>query len=324
VVNQCFARWSNKRRAARGQVVMQRMRSPQIQIQVTDDPRSKSTAKRPFMWPSRFGIHGIQVTDDPRSRSTARRPCSSPKKAEWPMDWGASRWSEACFSTPALARIPRHHLVEPNSTNHCTWRSHNHSLVFDSDEARQKFLDLLARYKALHGVLVHAYCLMGTHPHVVCTSSRGQPAFSAFWKVVNQCFARWSNKRRAARGQVVMQRMRSPQIRGDGKHLLTVMRYGDLNPVRAKLVRSAKDWRWSSHRHYAFGEANPLLDVPDDYLALGRSEAARRLAYQRLFARALVAHLVVRRPDIVDALFIGPARWVARRLARVGAGPPAG
>jgi putative transposase len=221
-----------------------------------------------------------------------------------------------------LSRIPRHHLVEPNSTNHCTWRSHNHSLVFDSDAARRKFLRLLAAYKGLHGVLIHAYCLMGTHPHVVCTSTRGQPAFSAFWKVVNQCFARWTNKRRGARGQVVMQRMRSPQIHGDGRHLLTVMRYGDLNPVRAKLVRSAKDWRWSSHRHYALGEKNPLIDEPDEFVALGRTDTARRLAYRRLFGRARVAPLVRRRPELVDASFIGPRRWVAHRLARVGTGPP--
>jgi putative transposase len=35
------------------------------------------------------------------------------------------------------------------------------------------------------------------------------------------------------------------------------MRCGDLNPVRAGLVRSPKDCAWSSHR-YAFGEPNPL------------------------------------------------------------------
>jgi putative transposase len=224
----------------------------------------------------------------------------------------------------ALARLPRHFLVEANSTNHCTWRSHNHSLVFDSDSARKKFLRLLARYKRVHGVLVHSYCLMGTHPHVVCTSSKGQPAFSAFWKVVNQCFARWSNKRRGARGQVVMQRMSSPQIHPGGAHLLTVMRYGDLNPVRARIVRSAKDWRWSSHRHYALGEANPLIDVPDDYIALGHSATARRLAYRRLFARKLVAHLAIRRRELVDALFIGPLRWVEKRIAGLGSALPDG
>jgi hypothetical protein len=34
-----------------------------------------------------------------------------------------------------VARVARILLVEENSTNHCTWRSHGHALVLDSDEA---------------------------------------------------------------------------------------------------------------------------------------------------------------------------------------------
>ena len=32
------------------------------------------------------------------------------------------------------------------------------------------------------------------------------------------------------------------------------LRYLDRNPVRRRLVKQAKDWRWSSFRHYAFRE----------------------------------------------------------------------
>ena len=127
---------------------------------------------------------------------------------------------------------------------------------------------------------------MGTHPHVVVVATHGQAEFSRFWKVVNQLSARWYNKRqKSRRGQVVSQRMKSPLIQpdGHGRHVLTVMRYGDLNPVRAGMVRSPKDYPWSSYRHYAFGEPNPLIDDEPEYLALGHEPAQRRLAYQHLF-----------------------------------------
>jgi putative transposase len=213
-------------------------------------------------------------------------------------------------------------LVEAGTTNHCTWRSHNGTLVLDSEEAKRKFLDLLARYKDRYGIEILAYCVMGTHPHVVVRAVNGQEDFSRFWKVVNQCFARWSNRRTHGRGQVVMERLRSPRIRSGASHQLTVMRYGDMNPVRAGLVRRPKDWPWSSHRHYAYGEPNELVTDASDYVALGRTEPERRKAYLHLFATRLVASVGGRRPDLVIGPFIGDDAWVARRLAHCGLSPP--
>ncbi len=122
-----------------------------------------------------------------------------------------------------MPRVPRGLLVEENSTNHCTWRSHDFGLVLDSNEARDKFLALVRKYKEKFGIEILSYCLMGTHPHVMCTSLLGQEAFSAFWKVVNWGFARWYNRRTNGRGQVVMERLRSPMVQ-TGRHQLEVMR----------------------------------------------------------------------------------------------------
>jgi len=220
-----------------------------------------------------------------------------------------------------VARVPRALLVEEGSTNHCTWRSHNHSLVLDSDEARARFLELLRKYKEKFGVEIHSYCLMGTHPHVMCRATKGQVAFSAFWKVVNWGFAYWSNRRTHGRGQVVMERLQSPRIQ-DGQHQLAVMRYGDLNPVRAGLVRSPKHWRWSSYGHYAFGAPDELVTDAPEYLALGRTAAARRSAYLHLFAQPLTKELTRRRVDLVRGPFIGDRDWVTSRLVTCGLSPP--
>lgn len=221
-----------------------------------------------------------------------------------------------------MARPPRFCLVEHESTNHCTWQAHDHERVFEEPGARERFLDLLGAYKAKYQLRLHSYCLMGTHPHVVCTCDGSQESFSRFWQVVNGQFARWYNRRKGRRGQVVMERMRSPRIQEQGAHQLTVMRYGDLNPVRAGLVRSPKDWKWSSYRHYAFGEPNPLIDDAVEYLALGRTGPQRRKAYQSLFALPLSVTLRLARPELVTAPFIGDAVWVADRMNAAGLSPP--
>ncbi len=230
-------------------------------------------------------------------------------------------WRAPCSSRFTVPRIPRRSLVEENSTNHCTWRSHGFGLVLDSDAAREKFLALLGKYKDKFGIQILSYCLMGTHPHVMCRAGGGQVAFSDFWKVVNWGFARWYNQRTNGRGQVVMERLRSPLIQ-DGRHQLEVMRYGDLNPVRAKLVRSAAAWKWSSHRHYAYGEENDLITDAPEYLALGATGPQRRKSYLHLFARQFLEPLLIRRPDLVDVPFVGEASWLAQRLFACGLSPP--
>lgn len=220
-----------------------------------------------------------------------------------------------------MARVPRGVLVIEGSTNHCTWRSHGYGPVLDSDDARSFFLGLLRKYKEKYGIEIHSYCLMGTHPHVMCRSTKGQRAFSGFWQVVNGCFARWYNLRTKGRGQVVMERLRSPRIQ-DGRHQLEVMRYGDMNPVRAGLVEAPSHWRWSSFRHYAYGEPDDLITDAPEYLALGRNGPERRTAYLHLFAQPLADAVRVRRTDLVDGPFVGEPGWVAGRLVAAGLSPP--
>jgi hypothetical protein len=45
-------------------------------------------------------------------------------------------------------------------------------LLFDSETA-ELFLSLIGKYKQRYGILIHSYCLMSTHPHVVLTSTQG-------------------------------------------------------------------------------------------------------------------------------------------------------
>ena len=51
-------------------------------------------------------------------------------------------------------------------------------------------------------------------------------------------------------------------------HLITVARYVEGNPVRARLVKSAKDWHWSSHEERT-GEASLIhefpMELPNDW-----------------------------------------------------------
>ena len=57
-------------------------------------------------------------------------------------------------------------------------------------------------------------------------------------------------------------------------YLLTCMRYIELNPVRANMVRSPAHYRWSSYRHNGQGRVDPLLTPHEIYTRLARHAGA--------------------------------------------------
>src|SRR5512136_2351075 len=126
-------------------------------------------------------------------------------RGAWRSRWCfQGEWVGARLAMPRwVGRLPRYALVEEGSYNHCSWRSHDQAFTLESPEAKQKFLGLVAHYKPRFGIRVLSYCVMGNHPHLVLVCDRGQAAFSAFFRLVNQRFARWYNCRHARRGQVV-------------------------------------------------------------------------------------------------------------------------
>ena len=69
----------------------------------------------------------------------------------------------------------------------------------------------------------------------------------------------------------------------DEHYLLTCMRYIELNPVRADMVKSPAHHRWSSYRSNAQGKDNPLVAIHPEYKRLGSNSAQRWAAYRELF-----------------------------------------
>jgi putative transposase len=111
----------------------------------------------------------------------------------------------------------------------------------------------------------------------------------------------------------------------DEAHLMTAIRYVELNPVKAKLVERAEDWRWSSARAHVRQKADGFTDLQ----ALGGVHANwRAMLRGRLEAGDLneagariEAHQRTGRP-LGEASFIDRLeRETRRRLKREKPGP---
>jgi len=76
-------------------------------------------------------------------------------------------------------------------------------------------------------------------------------------------------------GHVWQGRFKSPVVQDD-EHLLCVLRYIEANPLRADMVATAGEYRWSSFAAHGQGEANDLLDPVPAYEALAAYPAVRQ------------------------------------------------
>lgn len=167
-------------------------------------------------------------------------------------------------------------------------RGNRKGIIFDDDEDRRRFLDVLTDASDRYRLRCLSYCLMGNHYHVVVeTADRN---LSDAMHFLNGVFAQASNLRHGRSGHLLEGRFRSVVIDND-VYLWNANLYVVLNPVAAGLVTHPSEWPWSSFRSTAGLEAAPPLLSLDwlDWVfgCSTRDDSQRR--YRELLATALVA-----------------------------------
>lgn len=128
---------------------------------------------------------------------------------------------------------------------HITSRGNAGEKIFFTDSDRDTFLETLAQTVDRYGWLCHAYCLMTNHYHLVIETPNAN--LSRGMRHLNGVYTQWINRHNKRTGHIFQGRFKSILVEKES-HLLELARYVVLNPVRAEMVRSPRDWRWSSYR----------------------------------------------------------------------------
>ncbi len=165
-----------------------------------------------------------------------------------------------------MARLAR--VVAPGLPHHVTQRGNRRQEVFFSDADYAAYKALVAEHCRGAGVAVWAYCLMPNHVHLILVPS-DEDGLRAALGEAHRRYTRRVNVREGWRGYLWQGRFASFVM--DERHLLAAARYVELNPVRARLVKTARQWRWSSARAHLKGEDDglvavaPLLEIVGDW-----------------------------------------------------------
>src|SRR6266566_5664240 len=141
-----------------------------------------------------------------------------------------------------MPRPPR--LQAAGATYHVTTRGNRKQEIFVDDRDRLRFLQLLEQVVEVLDWRCHTYCLMTNHYHLLVQTPEAD--ISSGMHRLNGVYARWFNWRHGYEGHLFERRFHDVLVEGHA-HLLELTRYIVLNPVRAGLVRTAGEWRWSSY-----------------------------------------------------------------------------
>jgi putative transposase len=172
-----------------------------------------------------------------------------------------------------MGRLAR--VVIPGLPHHITQRGNRRQQTFFQEEDYAAYLELMAQWCREEGVEIWAYSLLPNHAHLIAVPAQEESLRRAIGEA-HRRYTRRINLREEWRGYLWEGRFASFVL--DEPHLLAAARHVELNPVRAKLVGRARDWRWSSARAHLAGRDDPLVTVApllamvDDWKALLRSK----------------------------------------------------
>jgi putative transposase len=150
---------------------------------------------------------------------------------------------------------------------HVINRANGRFNIFESDAAYRDFEILLKEMQSLYDMRILAYVLMPNHWHMLLYPKHdGDLAKNMRWLGTTHTRRFHTQTNTVGMGHLYQGRYKSFLVEGD-RHLLTVLKYIERNPVRAKLAIHVEDWQWGSAYHRTKGtlvQKELLAEIPTD------------------------------------------------------------
>jgi len=140
-----------------------------------------------------------------------------------------------------MSRLAR--VVAVGVAHHVTQRGTDHQAIFLSPHGQDVYLALLKAHAEQQRLRILGYCLMTNHVHLLAVPERPDSLAKAL-RDTHGRFAQYANAVQGRSGHFWQNRFYSCPV--EDCHTGRVMAYIELNPVRAGLVSSAREYRWSS------------------------------------------------------------------------------
>ena len=206
-----------------------------------------------------------------------------------------------------MARALR--ITFPGAFYHVTSRGNERKAVFKSKRDREKFLEYLESATQRYDALIHAYCMMDNHYHLLLQTPSGN--LPQIMRHINGAYTTYFNVKRDRSGHLFQGRYKAILVDID-EYAKELSRYIHLNPVRAKIVETPEEYEWSSYPAYT-GKQKPAKWLYRDFILgyFGQKLSIAQKGYQE-FVNALVRQEYDSPLDeVVSSTLLGSADFIA-------------
>ena len=181
----------------------------------------------------------------------------------------------------------RGRCFEPWGIYHLGSRGSNRGSIFRYDGDRVAFLERVAMVVKRYELRWIAYCLMGNHYHAVVQSP--DERLSSAMRDLNGGYSRRCRSIYGRDAHLFKNRFWCESIETP-EQFVAVVRYVDLNPIRAGLCGHPSEWPWGSCRVMMGADLTPSFLAPEVFLREFSADldVARR-AYAQMIDEAVTA-----------------------------------
>jgi REP element-mobilizing transposase RayT len=201
----------------------------------------------------------------------------------------------------------------PGALYHVTSRGDRQEAIFEDDQDRTAFLNVLGEVISRFRWRCHAYCLMGNHYHLMIETPEGN--LTKGMRQLNGVFTQWSNRRHKRSGHVFQGRYKAILVDRDS-YFLELARYIVLNPVRAAMVKHPNQWKWSSYGATSGSATAPAWLTTEDLLAeFAKRRAAARRKYREFVTEGMGEESIWK--DLQGQIYLGDDKFVEQMRSKL-------
>lgn len=181
-----------------------------------------------------------------------------------------------------LARKVR--IFFENTPLHILLQGINQEHIFNDQDDYLCGLEILKDLTKNLPIQLHAYILMPTHIHLLCTPFE-KNAMSRFMQGFGIKYVAYFNKKYHRSGTLWEGRYKSSLV--ENRFILPLMKYIETSPVRANLVDTVDNYKYSSFSSNALGMIDAITTAHQMYELLGATSQERLSIYRSLFVAPL-------------------------------------
>ncbi len=210
-----------------------------------------------------------------------------------------------------MARKPR--IEFEGAFYHIIIRGNQRQKIFKDKYDFLKYLEILTNYKKQYRYYLYSYILMSNHVHLLIETLK--TPLSKILQGINQSYTIYFNRRYKTVGHLFQGRYKAILCEKD-EYLLSLIKYIHLNPLRARIVKTPDEYRWSSHPGYAKKADKKNIIDTDQVLRMFSEDKAKA---RRLYRAYMSDGLTVKKDDIystIDQRILGREQFVDKVIEK--------